>query len=130
MRIVVGYDPPHPNSKLLDRVIEDALRYDGHAYLINSPYDGGETSEEEFDKKDEELQKAKSILDQHNISSETQILVGQDSPGEDIVAFAEERSADEIIIQIKKTSRVGKLLTGSNAQYVILNASCTVVSVR
>lgn len=130
MKIVVGYDPPHPNAKLLERVVDDALRYNAHVYLVTSPYDGRGGGGEELERREEELQKAKAVLDRHNITSETHLLVGQDTPGMDIVAFAEEKAADEIIIQIKKTSRVGKLLTGSNAQYIILNAPCSVVSVR
>jgi len=50
--------------------------------------------------------------------------------GEDIVEFAEQNKADEIIIGIRRKSKVGKLIFGSTAQYVILNASCPVVSVK
>jgi len=79
---------------------------------------------------EEELQKVKAILDRKGITSETHVLVRLTSPGEEIVRFAEENNVDEIIIQLKKTSRVGKMLTGSNAQHIILNAPCSVVSVR
>ena len=36
----------------------------------------------------------------------------------------------EIIVGIVQKSKVGKLLFGSTAQYVILNASCPVVTVK
>jgi nucleotide-binding universal stress UspA family protein len=51
-------------------------------------------------------------------------------PGEDIVAFAQENSADLIVIGIKKRSRVGKLMFGSTAQYVILSSECPVLAVK
>jgi nucleotide-binding universal stress UspA family protein len=50
--------------------------------------------------------------------------------GEDLVEFAEENKIDEIIVGVKRRSKVGKLLMGSTAQYVILNASCPVVTVK
>jgi nucleotide-binding universal stress UspA family protein len=50
--------------------------------------------------------------------------------GEDLVMLAEENKVDEIIIGVRRRSKVGKLLFGSTAQYVILNASCPVVSVK
>jgi len=50
--------------------------------------------------------------------------------GEDLVKFANENDIDEILIGIQKTSKVGKLLFGSTAQFVILEASCPVVTVK
>ena len=51
-------------------------------------------------------------------------------PGEDIVGFAKDNGADEIIIGVKSRSKVGKLLFGSTAQAVILQAHCPVVTVK
>lgn len=130
MKILVGYDPPHPNSTLLDKTIEHAKRTGAFVYLLTSLYDGNEAGVDELEKREKELEAARKIFEAENISTESHILVKNNSPGEDIVFFAEEHEVDEIFIQIKKTSRVGKLVKGSTAQYIILNAPCTVVSVR
>ena len=37
---------------------------------------------------------------------------------------------NEIIIGVRRRSKVGKLLFGSNAQYIILMAQCPVVAVK
>ena len=50
--------------------------------------------------------------------------------GEQLVKFAEEQEIDQIFLGIIKTSKVGKLLFGSTAQYVILHAPCPVVTVK
>ena len=52
------------------------------------------------------------------------------SPGEDLVRFAEENKVDLVFVGVKRRSKVGKLLMGSAAQYVILNAPAPVVSIR
>jgi nucleotide-binding universal stress UspA family protein len=130
MKIVVGYDPPHQDEKLLNRVINDARHNEAHVYLVTSLSDAGGAEGLEMDRIEEDLRQAKALLDAENISAEAHLLVRHNTPGEDIVAFAEENGADEIIIQIKKTSRVGKLIRGSNAQHIILNAHCSVVSVK
>jgi len=130
MKIVAGYDPPYPNTSLIERILADVKGKESCVYLVTSLFEGHETENAEIDRKEEELQKVKAILDRKGITSETHVLVRPTSPGEEIVRFAEENNVDEIIIQLKKTSRVGKMLTGSNAQHIILNAPCSVVSVR
>jgi nucleotide-binding universal stress UspA family protein len=57
-------------------------------------------------------------------------LIRGREPGEDLVEFAAEHQAAEIIIGIRRRSKVGKLLFGSTAQFVILNAPCPVVTVK
>jgi len=59
-----------------------------------------------------------------------QLMVTSLEPGEKLVKFAEEEEIDLIFIGIIKTSKVNKLLFGSTAQYVILNAPCPVVSIK
>jgi nucleotide-binding universal stress UspA family protein len=51
-------------------------------------------------------------------------------PGEDLVQFAKDNEADEIIVGVRRRSKVGKLMFGSTAQYVILEAACPVVTVK
>jgi nucleotide-binding universal stress UspA family protein len=59
-----------------------------------------------------------------------QLQIDDIDVGEKIVKLAEKKKVDLIFIGIKKRSKVGKLLFGSNAQYIILNAPCPVVSVN
>ena len=65
-----------------------------------------------------------------SIDHNTQLLVTSLEAGEQLVKFAAEEKIDQIFIGIQKTSKVGKLLFGSTAQYVILHALCPVVTVK
>ena len=47
-----------------------------------------------------------------------------------LVEFAKRYKIDEIIIGIRRRSKVSKLVFGSAAQYVILNAPCPVVTIK
>jgi nucleotide-binding universal stress UspA family protein len=84
----------------------------------------------EVEQANENLEYAQSVFDDENIPCETKLLVRGMTPGEDIVKFAKEEAIDEIVIGIKRRSKVGKLLFGSNAQYVIIKAPCPVVTVK
>jgi nucleotide-binding universal stress UspA family protein len=46
------------------------------------------------------------------------------------VQFAAEERAELIIVGIRRRSKVGKLLMGSTAQYIILKAPCPVLTVK
>lgn len=50
--------------------------------------------------------------------------------GEALVSYAKAEGVDALFIGVEKASKVGKLLFGSTAQYVILSAPCPVTTVR
>ena len=58
------------------------------------------------------------------------LLVDIYSPGEQLVKFSEGKDYEFIFIGISKRSKVGKLLFGSTAQYIILNAPYPVITVN
>jgi nucleotide-binding universal stress UspA family protein len=58
------------------------------------------------------------------------LLVDIYSPGEQLVKFSEGKNYEFIFIGISKRSKVGKLLFGSTAQYIILNAPFPVITVN
>jgi nucleotide-binding universal stress UspA family protein len=69
-----------------------------------------------------------SVFDADGLSCKTHLLIRELAPGEDLVEFAKENEVAEIFVGAKQRSKVGKLLMGSTAQYVILNAPCPVVT--
>ena len=74
--------------------------------------------------------KIKADFERDGIACEVHASVSYQSPGEDLVNFAKENQVDEIIIGVRRRSKVGKLVFGSTAQYVILEAPCPVLSVK
>lgn len=72
----------------------------------------------------------KDILGGDDPPYDVQLLLTDLTAGEQLVIFAEEDKIDQIFLGILKKSKVGKFLFGSTAQYVILHASCPVVTVR
>ena len=83
-----------------------------------------------LDKIKSNLEYLKDAIEKEGISCETHLLIRGITPGEDIVEFANDQKIDEIFIGIEQKSKVGKLIFGSTAQYIILEAPCPVVSVN
>jgi nucleotide-binding universal stress UspA family protein len=107
-----------------------ASQLNAKIYLVTSMLGGREMKMEDFEKFEKLLKKAKVSVVEENISCETLLSVKELSIGENLVRIAEEKDIDEVYIGVKKRSKVGKLVFGSTAQYVILHAPCPVVTIK
>ena len=58
------------------------------------------------------------------------VPIGASSPAEAILEVARENHADLIVIGVRRRSRVGKLVLGSNAQDILLGAEAAVLAVK
>jgi nucleotide-binding universal stress UspA family protein len=130
MRILVAYDGSKAAKEALRLAIEHAGVFKGSILLVNSMVGGPEIPRKEFEDAERGLQQQEIILKGEGLACETLLSVRGLEPGEDVVRIAAEKKADEIVIGLQRTSKVGKLLFGSTAQYIILNAPCPVVTVR
>jgi nucleotide-binding universal stress UspA family protein len=130
MKILVGYDGSNSGKEALALAKKHAIAFGAQVIIVASLTGGSVTHAVEVEHATEDLEFAKSMFDEDNIACETKLLVRGMTPGEDLIAFAKEQAVDEIVIGIKRRSKVGKLLFGSNAQYIIIKAPCPVVTVR
>ena len=130
MNILVGFH----GSKIAEDVIKlankHAKAFKANVYIVTSLEQGPDLKKEDIDKAESKLKKIETSFKADNIPCDTRVSVSQQSPGEDLVRFAKDNDIDEIIIGIKRRSKVGKIVFGSTAQYVILKAPCPVVSVK
>jgi len=130
MKILVGYDGSNAAMDAVKLAVLHAKAFGAQLIAVNSKRGGKETRPEDIKAAEEQMAYIDSYLTDKNVDHETHLLVRGMSPGEDIVRFASENSVEEILIGIKRRSKVGKLLFGSNAQFIILNATCPVVTIR
>jgi len=130
MKILVGYRGTNVGGDLLRIAAKHAKAFDAQVEIITSLPGGDRTSQEDAQEAEARLAKAQEVLTEQGVRCQTHLLVRGRTPGEDLVSFGVENEVDEIIIGVKSRSKVGKILFGSTAQYVILQAACPVVSVK
>ena len=130
MKILVGYDGSNSGKEALDLAKNHALAFKGEVEVITSMQKGTEKNREDMEQANRGLEYAEALFEENNIPCKTHLLIRGLTPGEDLVEFAKENNIDEIVVGVKRRSKVGKLLMGSHAQYVILNAHCPVVTVK
>jgi nucleotide-binding universal stress UspA family protein len=131
MKILVGYDGSEPAQKALKLAKAHANAFNAEIiHVINCLEGDPQTQIQHLEESEQHLAYARVFLSEDDIQSETTLSTENIGPGQEIVEFADKNGVDEIIIGIVQKSKVGKLLFGSTAQYVILNASCPVVTVK
>jgi len=130
MKILVGYKGVNVGKDLIALAAHHARAFDGQVIVVTSMRGGANTDPVEVKAVEDHLAEIQSFFKEKNIPCDTHLLIRGLEPGEDIVRFAEENKVDEIIIGVRSRSKVGKLLFGSTAQVVILQAGCPVVTVR
>ena len=130
MKILVGYDGSNSAKDALKLAKSHAKGLGASVEVATSMQKGTESERKEIEQAEREFEYAKALLEEDNIACNTHLLIRGLSAGEDLVEFANENAVDEIIVGVKRRSKVGKFLMGSTAQYVILQANCPVVTVK
>ncbi len=130
MKIMVGFDGSKVSETVLALAAERALAFGAQLFLVQSMIGGPEVPKRDFENNERELEYHKNEFKKKDIDCESLLSVRGLEPGEDLTRLAEEQQVDEIIMGVRRRSKVGKLVFGSTAQYVILNAPCPVVTVK
>jgi nucleotide-binding universal stress UspA family protein len=115
--IVVGYSSKPEGRAALARALEEARLRDAELAVVHTSQDvevADLQAELEAAAVPYEIREAADVLD----------------PAEELITTAESRAAAFIIIGLRRRSPVGKLLLGSNAQRVLLDATCPVLAVK
>ena len=130
MPVVVGFVPTNEGRSALRRAVEEAALRNEKLVVISSNRGGERFTDAQAKGFDEELEKIKADLSAKSVDHEVRGLVRGNDPSEDLVEVAEEVGAKLIVIGLRRRSPVGKLLLGSNAQRVLLDAKCDVLAVK
>lgn len=129
-KILVGYDGSKVAKRALEIALKHAISFRAEVSVVTSLVGGADEPNEDIKGAENDLVYAQSFFDENKVPCVTTLLVRGATPGEDLVRYAEDNEIDEIVIGIKRKSKVGKMLFGSNAQKIILDAKCPVVTVK
>ena len=131
MKFLVCYEETKEAQKALKVAQEHAKTWKAKLEVINTITRVEPLKHSAVKKMEEKMEgDVKEILTGDDPPYEVNLLLTDLTPGEQLVKFAEDQKLDQIFLGIAKKSKVGKLLFGSTAQYIILHAPCPVVTVK
>jgi nucleotide-binding universal stress UspA family protein/CheY-like chemotaxis protein len=130
MKIMVGYNGGDVGRRALSIARDYAKTYSAFVYVVTSMEGGTSEKQSDIAKAQEDLDFAKSFMQDSGVECDVQQSVRGLSPGEDIIKFARDNDIVHIFLGVRKKSRAQKLLLGSTSSHVILKASCPVTTVN
>ncbi|WP_226346051.1 universal stress protein [Agilicoccus flavus] len=130
MAVVVGYVPTKEGRAALRRAAEECRLRSTKLVVVSSARGGRNLDSKDVAQFDSLLDEVRGMLAESSVEHEERQFVRGNEPAEDLIAVADEVGADMIVIGLRKRTPVGKLLLGSNAQRILLEASCAVLAVK
>ena len=121
--IVVGYVAKAEGQAALRRASMEAQLRGAKLVVVNS-HRGGR----DFDR--EAQTRGEQELTEDGVEHEIRQLVHGMDPADDLIQVAKDVDADFIVIGLRRRTPVGKLILGSNAQRILLDAPCPVLAVK
>lgn len=128
MTIVVGYIPTPEGDAALTAAIDEAGRRGEPVRVLNVGQDDAARDDRFLD--EVRVERLEERFRAAGVAIEIQQLVRGKEPAEEVVAVAEELQASVIVIGLRRRTPTGKLLFGSQAQRILLDANCPVLAVK
>jgi nucleotide-binding universal stress UspA family protein len=128
--VVVGYVPKPEGEAALSAAIAEAKLRSSNLVVVNSHRGGESFDGEKAAQSDAQMAAVKEQLEGSGVEFEIRKLVRGFEPAEDLIGIAESSDAELIVIGLRRRTPVGKLILGSNAQRILLDAHCPVLAVK
>jgi nucleotide-binding universal stress UspA family protein len=124
---VLATNSVHTSAVLCD-YLDGRLQESDAVHAVNSLRGGDTTSSDDVRDGEDALNAVTARLG-GKADVETHQFVRENSPAEDVVAYADEVDADEIVLGVRKRNPTSKVVFGSVAQDILLNANHPMVVV-
>ena len=128
MTIVVGYVPTPEGEAALTAAITEARLREEPLHIVNSSR-GDSLSDPRY-ASDDAVDSLRTRLDRTGIAYDVKQYVRGNDASEELVGEADRLGASLIVIGIRRRTPTGKLITGSQAQRILLDAHCPVLAVK
>ena len=128
--IVVGYVAKPEGRAALRRAVEEARLRGLKLVVVSSQRGGRQLAAEDASDSDAELKAVHAELTDARVEHEIRQVIRVSDIADDLITVAAEVNADFIVIGLRRRSPLGKLILGSSAQRVLLDAPCPVLAVK
>lgn len=127
MSVVVGYVRSKEGQAALRAAVQECLLRASDLLVVQTPRAGQDADKAAID---DELTAARAQLESAGLALELHEGSEGHDVSDDLIGVAEAANGEVIVIGLRRRSAIGKLILGSNAQRVLLDAPCPVLAVK
>jgi nucleotide-binding universal stress UspA family protein len=128
MTVLVGYVPTPEGEAAFATALEEAGRRAERLVVLNSPRSGAPVSSDVASA--EAVRQMTERASTGGVELEVRQAAHSGEVADEVLRVAQETDASVIVIGLRKRSPVGKLLMGSSAQRILLDADRPVLAVK
>lgn len=128
MTIIVSYVPSQEGFVALGAAMDEARWRKTSLTVVNVALGTATSVVTLAEEKD--LDAVRARLVEVGIEHDVRQITAATDVADEVIKLAEELDAELIVVGLRRKTALGKALLGSNAQRIILSASCPVLSVR
>ena len=128
MTVLVGYVPNPYGEAALRAGVAEARRRHEPLLVVNMSRD--DLLADAHGAGEEHLQRVRRDLDELGLAAEVRRIEEGNDSADALLDVAQEVDASVVVIGLRHRSPVGKLLLGSSAQRILLDATCPVLAVK
>jgi nucleotide-binding universal stress UspA family protein len=127
MTVVVGYTPDDVGGAAVAAAVLEAQRRSTDLVVVNTTVGNDYAAPAWADEKQLDAVRAGAAEEGVQVSVEQS---GNEEPADALLRVSAATGAELVVLGLRRRSRVAKLLLGSTAQRVLLEADCAVLVVR
>jgi nucleotide-binding universal stress UspA family protein len=120
MLYVVATDSVDASERMAE-YLTGQVTVEDEVHVVNSQFGGDETTSDDIREGEKALEAFLDAMGGAATVERHQFVRGND-PAEDIVSYASEVDADELVFTVRERSPTGKAIFGSVAQRILLNS--------
>lgn len=129
MSVVVGYLATPEGRAALEAAIREA-KVHGSKVVVGVSEKGRTLTDEERATREADLDAVRARLVEEGLAHEIRVTNRTKDAADDLIELAADVDATLIVIGLRRRTAVGKLILGSNAQRILLDAPCEVLAVK
>jgi nucleotide-binding universal stress UspA family protein len=128
MTVVIGYVPNELGEAALAAAIEEAQRRGTDLVAVNTTR--ADRLVDPRYAQDAQAEALEARIAEAGVPHAVRRFTSTELAADDVLSVAEEVGAELVVIGLRHRTPVGKLIMGSTAQTILLDATCPVLSVK